>query len=319
MSAPTYKIRDWQQRYENGSTNRVAGPLKWVPVPTAHDGAGYRRLLTRPDGVTLFGCWCLILQVAAKCPARGTLADADGPLDAEDIAFKTNAPAELIAQTLELLSSPSAKINWLERDPVADVTGMLHGCNTDVTDMSHPCSLHNSTEQVLHNKTNTEHSASGLFSLESTEPEPTPTKSPSRKQPKAAPEPEQIPAALNTPEFLAAWTSWQQHRRELKKPLTPTATQQQMAKLREWGPAQAIIALNNSIASGWTSLYLPSAPSKPPPVAAPPPKPRQGPPEPAWLHAPDDPEKRAANCAKFQETLRKAAAEAALGREVTRD
>ena len=322
MSIPTYRIRDWKSLYENGDTRKIKSGLRWVPTPTRHDGAGFRRLMKRPDGLLLFGAWNLILQVAAKAPERGTLSDGHAPWTSEDIADKTGAPADDIECALQVLSDPTERISWLE---IASVHPETSGdARTDPDAPGEPRisprgpRMRPATDrQVLHTgTTDKERSASDLFSSESTDSEPTPSKPPSRKQPKPNAEPEQIPASLNTPEFLAAWNSWKQHRRELKKPLTPTATQQQMAKLTEWGPAQAIIALNNSIASGWTSLNLPSAPSKPPPVAAPPPKPRQPAQEPAWVRAPDDPEKRARNGERLLAGLRKAAAEAALGREV---
>jgi hypothetical protein len=68
----------------------------------------------------------------------------------------------------------------------------------------------------------------------------------------ALPEP---PASLRTPQFLLAWESWQAHRKELKKPLTPTSTQQQLEKLAEMGPDRAVSTLRNSIANGWQGIF----------------------------------------------------------------
>ncbi len=107
-----YRIKNWKEDYETAQTRRVKGQLRWVLVPTRHDGKSFRRLLREPDGAALFGAWVVILQVAAKCPTRGVLADGDGPLSAHDIADKTGFPPEVIERALEMLSSKG--IGWLE-------------------------------------------------------------------------------------------------------------------------------------------------------------------------------------------------------------
>lgn len=67
----------------------------------------------------------------------------------------------------------------------------------------------------------------------------------------------EIPAELNTPEFRAAWESWQKHRHEKRQKLTPTSTRQQLAKLAAWGADRAAKALLHSIANGWTGIFEP--------------------------------------------------------------
>lgn len=66
---------------------------------------------------------------------------------------------------------------------------------------------------------------------------------------------------LKAPEWLneQAWQEWQQHRRELKKPITPSTANQQLAKLDSWrkqgyDPAK-IIRL--AIERGWQGLIVP--------------------------------------------------------------
>ncbi len=49
--------------------------------------------------------WILVVQVAAKCLCRGTLADEDGPLSLEDIAFKTGCPLVNLLDALPTLLS----------------------------------------------------------------------------------------------------------------------------------------------------------------------------------------------------------------------
>jgi hypothetical protein len=64
-----------------------------------------------PNGLSIFGAWVLIVQVAAKCPVRGTLADADGPLDEADLAIKTGCSPDAFTEAFRVLSDP--RIGWI--------------------------------------------------------------------------------------------------------------------------------------------------------------------------------------------------------------
>lgn len=108
--ARCYRIRNWDRLFET-SESRKRVNLPWVAIPTKHDGKGYRRLM-REFGPAVYGAWILIVAVAAKCPTRGTLADADGPLSALDLADKTDCPVEVIEQALVGLTNE--RIGWLE-------------------------------------------------------------------------------------------------------------------------------------------------------------------------------------------------------------
>lgn len=66
-----------------------------------------------------------------------------------------------------------------------------------------------------------------------------------------------IPPTLDTEPFRSAWSDWQMHRREIKKPLTPTAVKQQLAKLAGMGPDRAVEALRHSMANGWQGIFEP--------------------------------------------------------------
>jgi hypothetical protein len=87
--------------------------MRWVAIPNKHDGKSYRRVTRGEDGAALYGAWCLIVQVASKCPVRGFLADHDGPLDAIDLSDKTCIPESIFQRALEILTSPA--IGWLSR------------------------------------------------------------------------------------------------------------------------------------------------------------------------------------------------------------
>jgi Helix-turn-helix domain len=64
-----------------------------------------------------------------------------------------------------------------------------------------------------------------------------------------------VPAVLSTPLFLEAWKKFQQHRTELRKPLTPTASGALLKRLTGWGVERSVAAIDHSIASGWQSIY----------------------------------------------------------------
>lgn len=110
--AETLVIRDWDKHFEISQGKR-ASVLSWVAIPNRHDGKGYRRLMRRENGPALYAAWILIVQVASKCPKRGVLKDADGPLTAEDLEMKTDCPAKLFAEAIQVLSSQ--EVAWLLR------------------------------------------------------------------------------------------------------------------------------------------------------------------------------------------------------------
>jgi len=110
----TYRIKDWEQNFENNRTRDMV-KMAWVPVPNKHDGEGFRRIMREKDGISIYGCWHLILQVASKClRERGTLMRDDGtPLDAIAISLKTGWNNEKdIQRALDFCSLP--EIAWIE-------------------------------------------------------------------------------------------------------------------------------------------------------------------------------------------------------------
>ena len=121
--AKLYRIANWNKHYEKAQARKVKKPA-WVPIPVKHDGNGYRRVISH--GADIYGAWCLILEVAAKCEPRGILMGEAGPLEPEDLAMKTGAPLELFERALTVLSNP--KIGWLlvvNWEPEADAVGVV--------------------------------------------------------------------------------------------------------------------------------------------------------------------------------------------------
>jgi len=81
---------------------------------------------------------------------------------------------------------------------------------------------------------------------------------PLRKVPKELfPISESLPFLSN--EFKTAWESWEKHRREIKKKLTPESIQQQFKKFASMGEARSIAAINHSVANGWQGIFEPKA------------------------------------------------------------
>lgn len=64
----------------------------------------------------------------------------------------------------------------------------------------------------------------------------------------------EIPASLlQMNDFLATWEKWITHRKEIKKPLTPTSTEQQLKFLSE--QQDPVATINLAIRSGWQGLF----------------------------------------------------------------
>ncbi len=88
--------------------------MSWVPIPNKHDGDGFRSIMSRKDGLQIFGAWVLLLEVASKCEPRGRLVRSNGqPHTAESIARMTGARESDLAKAIAYLSSPD--VAWLVR------------------------------------------------------------------------------------------------------------------------------------------------------------------------------------------------------------
>ena len=67
----------------------------------------------------------------------------------------------------------------------------------------------------------------------------------------------QFPENLRTDSFKSAWAEWENHRKEIKKKLTPSTVGKQLKKLSAMGEAKAIQSINDSITNGWQGLFEP--------------------------------------------------------------
>ena len=62
---------------------------------------------------------------------------------------------------------------------------------------------------------------------------------------------------FSSADFVRFWENWEQHRKEKKAKLTPTAIKQQLEKLKGMGEQRAIAALKHSLANGYTGIFEP--------------------------------------------------------------
>lgn len=108
---PTYRIKHWETHFENAESRKYK-KIHWVPVPNQHDGKGYRRVISSPQGAEIFAAWILLLQVASRVKNRGLLVDDDGPISSADLSFKTGLPECVFLNAFNVLSSK--EIGWLE-------------------------------------------------------------------------------------------------------------------------------------------------------------------------------------------------------------
>jgi len=79
----------------------------------------------------------------------------------------------------------------------------------------------------------------------------------------------QFPASLDTPEFRQAWDEHAAYRRERHLPAWKSRTiDAQLKKFATWGVADAIAAMRETIAQGWSGVFPPKRPppGKPPPA-----------------------------------------------------
>ena len=66
-----------------------------------------------------------------------------------------------------------------------------------------------------------------------------------------------LPASLNSPEFVEAWSEYIKMRNKKRKEMTDFAAKLIIRKLERMGPADALTALHSSITAGWTDVYEP--------------------------------------------------------------
>jgi len=103
-TSKSYKIRDWDNLYENSETKKYQN-LKWLPLSNNHDNLIFRKIIMLENAAEIFTAWILLLQLASKMPKRGILETDQGPLTAKDCQLLTNFPERSFEKAFNLLSS----------------------------------------------------------------------------------------------------------------------------------------------------------------------------------------------------------------------
>ncbi len=62
------------------------------------------------------------------------------------------------------------------------------------------------------------------------------------------------PPNLENDSFKKSFAEWEQHRKEIKKPLTKSQTKKQIKLFAEWGTARAVAAIDYTIRMGWQGI-----------------------------------------------------------------
>lgn len=76
-----------------------------------------------------------------------------------------------------------------------------------------------------------------------------------KQEPRTKNQEQAIPEVLAAcSEFNEWWSKWQIHRTEIKKPLTRTQMETQLAKFAEWGAERSVKAMRHTISQGWQGI-----------------------------------------------------------------
>lgn len=112
-----YRVKEWDDHFENAKS-RTYEKKSWTAMPNKHHGLGLKRMLAEPDGLALFGLWCLIVQACSRhgLPRDGWLT-ADGrprsaPWRHSDMALMWGRPIADIERGLAFLVDPEQ--GWME-------------------------------------------------------------------------------------------------------------------------------------------------------------------------------------------------------------
>ncbi len=111
-----YHIKDWDSHFENNKS-REREACRYVCMPNKQDGLGLTYILSQPEGLSIFGVWCLILQKCSRHKKRNGWLTADGhragtPWALDDLALSWRCPPSAIERALDVFCH--CKVGWLE-------------------------------------------------------------------------------------------------------------------------------------------------------------------------------------------------------------
>lgn len=114
LMIPVYRIKNWDQIYENNRTRELK-TLLWLALPIKLNGDGYTMIMEEHNGQkgpAIFGAWIALVEIAANCNPRGTLIRSNGePHSSRTIMRQSRIDLAVIDSMLEFCLQ---KCKWLE-------------------------------------------------------------------------------------------------------------------------------------------------------------------------------------------------------------
>ena len=124
-----YRIRDWQNLYENNRTRELRSML-WIPIPTNLSGDGYTTIMMQDDGEKLrkegpaiFGTFIAILELSSKCNPRGDLLKSSNePHTFQSIGKICRISCSLVETTILFCITPLKWIQIIDLDTNCEIS-----------------------------------------------------------------------------------------------------------------------------------------------------------------------------------------------------
>lgn len=126
---PLYQVIDWNDTFENAKSRECKQPSH-VYKPNKM-GIGLMNILVEEDGRTIYGTWCLILDlVSRQKKPRGGYLTANGKADGRryrvaELAYLFRAPEHEIRRCLKVVTSP--EVAWMSVTDGSPETGNVSG------------------------------------------------------------------------------------------------------------------------------------------------------------------------------------------------
>ncbi len=228
-----------------------------LPAMQFYPGDWMKDPALRSVSIAARGLWIDMLCLMHECDRRGYLQHVTGkPVTAEQLARMTGCSTDELSQLLQELED-SGVFSRTEH-------GVLYSrrlVRDERLRSKRRASGRLGGNPVLLNQTDKQNASKTQAKPQAKRKQkPTPSSSSSSSSSssdKKKTPPPPLPSALDSREFRSAWDDWVGHRKEIRKPLTPTCIKQQLAKMADWGQERSIVAMRHTMAMGWQGLREP--------------------------------------------------------------
>lgn len=124
----TWAIKDWHEVFEDYRSREVAR-LQFLHCRVLdRKSEAYAILVAQDGGVEAYGVFWALVLIAARCPARGVLADDKGTLTISRLAARARMSVAVVEHAVAMLSHP--QVGWLVVHST-DGAPTAHRPNTD--------------------------------------------------------------------------------------------------------------------------------------------------------------------------------------------